>query len=70
VTIYEIILCVFVWWIIGSAGYAYWWTRDYDFTTGDISMAVITGILGPIAWVAGGCIHGKPKTIFHRRRTK
>jgi hypothetical protein len=63
------ILCSLLWWVTGSAGYCYWWTNEYDLRTDDIPMAVLTGILGPMAWFVGWSIHGNSqKTIFHKRR--
>lgn len=65
-----IIIAIVAWWIIGFAGFIYWWTKDYDFTLREMSMAVAAGIIGPFSWLAGWIIHGNydsSKIIKHKR---
>ena len=71
-----IIAFVIIWWIVGMAGYAYWWTKDSDLTSHNIPQGIAVGIIGPLSWIVGGFIHdgfnlnkGKKKIIF-KQRTK
>jgi len=52
------VAAIIAWWVIGMGGFVYWWTTDLDLTVLDIPLAVGAGLLGPISWLAGGCIHG------------
>lgn len=49
------------WWVVGVAGFVFWWTKEFDFTFGcDILMSCIVGIAGPVSWVIGYLVHGQP----------
>lgn len=61
------------WWIIGAAGFIYWWTREYDFTADLITLLIGCGLVGPLAWIVGYTIHGTsedggPRVIFKKRK--
>lgn len=62
-----IIIAIIAWWLIGVAGFVFWWTRENDFTTSDIPAMAIIGILGMIAWVVGYFVHTKEGIIIKRR---
>jgi hypothetical protein len=55
-----ILSALIVWWVIGYQGFKFWWTHTRDFTTDDLGLAAMAGLLGPIAWLVGWWIHGEP----------
>ena len=42
-----------MWLILGWFGFVYWWTKDYDFTSNEVYIALAASITGPIAWILG-----------------
>ena len=46
-----------LWYLVGVAGFIYWWTRELDFTMEEVHLAILTGFLGPLTWVLGLGIH-------------
>lgn len=63
-----------LWYVVGVAGFVFWWTRDYDLTTHHIVNACLAGVMGPISFVVGFLIHGESwcganKVIFKKRST-
>ncbi len=67
-----IILICIAWYIIGIAGFIFWWTKDWDFGYSDIATAVFTGFMGPLTWLIGMAIHGGrgDKSVIIKRREK
>jgi hypothetical protein len=47
-----------VWYCSGVAGFLFWWTRDFDFTTKEVPTACMIGLMGLFAWPVGIFIHG------------
>lgn len=43
--------------LIGAFGFLFWWTKDYDFTIGEIPLLVPASLLGPISWIFGYIVH-------------
>jgi hypothetical protein len=65
------IACLFIlWWLSGSASFIWWWTKDYDFTQGEIIICFFSGFLGPLSFFAGWGLHGGKSTIIKRRKSK
>lgn len=63
-----ILLLTIAWLITGYKSFVYWWTKDHDYTTDDIPIAIVASFIGPIAYFMGMAIHGEfkiiePKTI-------
>ena len=57
-----LILGTIIWYIIGISSFIYWWTTDYDLEL-NVSLIlglIIIGLVGPIAFLIGYSIHGKP----------
>ena len=54
-----IVLYVVLWVAIGMASFIYWWTRDLDFTSGEIPLAIAAACFGPLCWIMGWSLHGK-----------
>lgn len=50
------------WYLIGCAGFVYWWRKDWDFETAQVPLMLIIGLGGPISWIVGYFIHGDPPT--------
>ena len=44
-------LFIAVWWACGSASFVYWWTTKWDFTTDEIGVAVVSGLIGPFNYL-------------------
>ena len=65
-------LIIITWYVIGVVSFIYWWTEDYDFSHNELPLAVITGVLGPIAFLMGWTMHGKnpSKPIINKRKDK
>ena len=63
-------LCFLVWWVIGVAGFVFWWTSQFDFTVGETGFAAFVGLSGPFAWIIGYVIHGpdQASSIVVKRR--
>lgn len=58
------------WYVLGIAGFVYWWTHDWNLEIRDLGLAAMAGTLGPFAWVAGWCLHAPQKqsrVIIHKR---
>lgn len=68
--IWIITLGVFVWWLVGFAGFIFWWTSKHALLATDLLLAILAGFTGPFAWLAGYCIHGpisSGKIIIEKR---
>lgn len=49
---------VSAWGASGVAGFQFWWQRDHG-TPGPVDSGLIAGcLLGPVAWIVGGVMHG------------
>jgi hypothetical protein len=57
-TITIILISIILWFIIGYKSFVYWWTKDWDYTSNEVSMAVMASIGGPISFFIGKAIHG------------
>lgn len=60
------------WWVVGVAGFVFWWTKDYDLELVDVLLGFGAGVAGPISWMFGYSIHGrsrkfKSKVIIKKR---
>lgn len=66
-----IALCVIAWYVSGVLSFIYWWTRDFDFTSNDVAMALSIGVFGPITFIYGWGIHHKSadKVILRKRKS-
>lgn len=65
-----LILAALIWWAVGLAGFAYWWTHDDDLTLWALIFgAIVGGPMGPFAWAVGKTIHdpGAPVVIIRKR---
>ena len=48
-----------LWWALGSCGFLFWWNRQYEaIGPVDIFIGLLSGILGPAAWIVGWTVHG------------
>jgi hypothetical protein len=54
-----LILGIFlIWWILGFAGFAFWWIGEFGELDGFPCTAMIGGLLiGPLSWAFGILIH-------------
>ena len=66
----EYIPWILLWLVVGASGFIFWWTRDFDLTTNEIVLVVLTGLCGPIAWIIGLGMHGfrTPRILIKRRK--
>lgn len=55
-----IILLVIGWLLMEFCSFVYWWTKENDFTTGDIWFALFISLFGPVSLIVGWTVHGKP----------
>jgi len=62
-----IIICI-AWYAIGVLSFVYWWTKDYDFTHGEIFLAFLLGFGGPFIWPMGKSFHGNDAVIVKKRK--
>ena len=61
---------VLVWWMIGVAGFLFWWTKEFSFNSDEIGIAILVGFIGPLAWVIGVFTHhgpSKPRVLIKKR---
>lgn len=66
-----IVLGILAWYFVGMAGFVYWWTTEFDFTSDQILVMLTVGIMGPFSWLVGMDIHSEKKfnpKIFIKRR--
>lgn len=56
-----LILIVLLWGVVGTSGFIYWWTKDYDLDTGCVGLSFAASFLGPLTWLIGFIIHGEPR---------
>jgi hypothetical protein len=65
-----VILCFCIWYISGVASFIYWWTKDFDFTSGEALTAAGMGFCGPFAYQIGYSIHNKSDNVIIKKRDK
>lgn len=67
-----IVVCI-VWFISGAASFVYWWTKEMNFTWEEFPVAVFAGVVGPVSFLLGWCVHGdslfknKDGVLFKKR---
>lgn len=65
------IAMIVVWYLIGCWSFQRWWREDLDLDTGAAVLMLVAGLLGPVSYFIGWCIHGKrspsaPKVLLRR----
>jgi len=45
------------WWVAGMLGFRFWWTTSYPIQEAPMEARIMTGLLGPFAWIIGYFIH-------------
>lgn len=64
------ILLLLVWYVIGVAGFLYWYTSRNDFIS-DLSLitiAILSGVLGVFNWIIGYVVsHRKVNRVLIKR---
>ena len=74
--LYLTMICftIFLWLAIGSAGFIFWWTKDWDLKFEDLLFSVVVGVIGPFSFFCGWIIHGDKsilsKILLHRRKIR
>jgi hypothetical protein len=64
-------ILIVMWLVSGTAGFIYWWTTEFDFTSEEVFDAGFASILGPVSWIVGWSIHGKGSTqVYIKKRGK
>jgi hypothetical protein len=70
-----IIIGFSLWYLIGLYSFYYWWTKDGDITADPeiITLWLIVGLAGVIAWFIGMSIHKDPQSkepivLFKKRK--
>ena len=63
-----IIAALCLWYVIGCAGFLYWWRQDWDFTSADVGVMLSAGLLGPLSWIVGWSFHGNKDRVIWRRK--
>jgi hypothetical protein len=64
-----IILTCVLWWLIGVAGFIFWWTKDDDLYFNTLLLGFFVGLSGPLTWLIGFFIHASTsKIIIIKRR--
>lgn len=62
-----------VWWIVGTAGFIFWWTSEWDLESSDIGHGLMIGLFGgPTTWIMGYFIHRdetKPRVLIKKRKS-
>lgn len=52
---------ILAWWVVGVAGFIFWWTSEFNFRTDILPFSFLMGILGPLAWAVGYYVHNVPR---------
>jgi len=63
-----LIVLIIIWLLVGALSFIYWWTKDYDFTTNEILLLILSSTLGPIAYFVMNIHMGKEKTLIKKRK--
>ncbi len=63
-----VIAIMIIWYIIGVAGFIYWWRTEHDLELVDLPIVAIVGFTGPFAWASGYTIHSKTTFIIWKKR--
>lgn len=64
-----LVFLVLAWYTVGTLGFIYWWTNEYDLTQASLFFAVLCGgTLGPFAWLVGLLIHGNKDHVIVKKR--
>lgn len=58
-------LILATWVAVGFGSFVYWWTKDFDFTPGDLFAAVLISTGGPFAFLVGWALHGGRSRALH-----
>lgn len=64
------LLLILAWYFSGVGSFIFWWTSQHDFTTGEMVLAGMMGIAGPIAFIIGSVIHSRmdERVLIKRRK--
>ena len=57
-----------VWYVSGVLSFIFWWTSEYDLTASEVVLALLCGILGPVSFFIGWCLHVDDETVLIKRR--
>lgn len=66
--IFIIIFIVIIWWVLGVAGFIFWWIKEFDLTNEEILIAMLVGVLGPLSWAFGFMVHRDNKILMKKRK--
>jgi hypothetical protein len=55
--------------LIGLASFVYWHTLRHDLTTGDVVVALVAALVGPITFIIGWNVYGKERVLIAKRKT-
>jgi len=66
----EIIFMIFIWFVMGSGSFIFWWTKDHDLGVVELLLSILCGFLGPFSFLIGWMIHGRggEKVILIKKR--
>lgn len=64
----DILIYLIIWYVLGVLGFIHWWTYDYPFYYNDLLLAAFVGIIGPLSFIWGYCIHGRRGKPFLKQR--
>lgn len=67
-----ILICFAIWFVVGVWSHVHWVRSRYDYTTDQIMITLMSGIIGPLGYLVGWIVYGvddnRPaRTIFKRR---
>lgn len=68
--LFYIIALLLLWYVVGIAGYVYWWTSEFNLDLGDALFGLVIGALGIFTWPIGWAVHSKSSArilMKHRR---
>lgn len=61
-----------LWTLSGSISFIYWWTKHYDLKVSSMILVILSGFIGPLAFLVGYLVHGdRPRwenTVLMKRR--
>lgn len=70
-----LILFSILWYFMGVTSFIYWWSKDFDFTTNQLGLALLVGFIGPFAFPMGYFIHNasydkdiKKRILINKRK--
>jgi len=64
------LILLLLWYVSGLVSFIYWWTKDYNFKLEEAPLAIVIGLIGPVAFVIGAIVNSnhRPSIVIIKKR--